>query len=517
MNFFKPFGRPTAVAAAMLAFLVAGTIDAAGQTWQAVSPEIPVGKNVRIELRLVDTDGRPVAGPIAVRSTRLDMGPDGMGTMTASVKPVAGARSGTVAFEADIAMAGRWAFTVSGSVPGRSTPVSGVVVLRAVEKRSEAAPAVSPPAERKILYYRNPMGLPDTSPTPRKDWMGMDYIPVYVDEADDPPGAIRIDLARVQRAGVRTEEVTRRSLTRTVRAVGTIEPDESRLAVITARFGGFVEELLVPVTGARVRAGAPLVRVWIESPEILQKQSDFLLALRGTTGRPDDVERARHNLRLFGFPESAIDRLRETREPVRSIVLAAPVDGTVMQKPALVGMRFAAGEALFKTADLSKVWVMAQVAERDLRFVQVGQTASVIVKAYGDAPRQGRIAFIYPEIKVATRTAPLRLELPNDDGLLKAGLYADIEIETRSESAVIAIPDSAIIDSGSRRVAFVAREGGVFEPRGLVLGRRGNGFVEVRDGLSEGERIVVAGNFLIDAESNLRAALNALAPPASAP
>ncbi len=361
------------------------------------------------------------------------------------------------------------------------------------------------------------MGLPDTSPTPKKDWMGMDYIPVYADEANDAPGTVRISLEKVQRAGVRTEEVVRRNLTRTVRAVGTVEPDESRLAVVTAKFNGFVEELFVPVTGATVRAGVPLMRVWIESPEILQKQSDFLIALRGTPYRAEDAERAIRNLRLFGIPESLIGRLRETREPVRSIVLTAPADGTVMQKPAVVGMRFGAGDTLFRTADLSKVWVMAQVPERDLALVRIGQSARITIKAYADAPREGRVAFVYPQLDSPTRTAQIRIELANGDGRLKAGLYADVEIEARSDETSVAIPDSAVIDSGQRRVAFVEKGDGIFEPRELTLGRRGNGFVEVRDGIVEGERVVVTGNFLIDAESNLRAALATFTAPQAAP
>lgn len=486
---------------------------AAPPTWEALNPEIPVGNNVRLELRLVGADGKPVTAPVTVQSSRLDMGPDDMAEMTARLRAATATAPGSVAFETDIVMAGRWALRITAAVPGQSEPVSGVVVFTAADAPQAAPPASS---ERKILFYRNPMGLPDTSRVPKKDWMGMDYIPVYADEANDPPGTVRISLAKVQRAGVRTEEVMKRSLARSVRAVGTIEPDESRLAVVTARFGGFVEELFVPVTGATVRAGQPLLRVWIESAEILQKQSDLLTALRGTTGRPEDVERAARNLRLFGIPEAVIARLRDTREPVRSIVLTAPADGTVLQKPALVGMRFASGDTLFRTADLSKVWVMAQVSERDLTLVRVGQAARVTFKAY-DTPRDGRVAFVYPELNAATRTALVRLELPNGDGLLKAGLYADVEIDTRSDNTVIAIPESAIIDSGSRRVAFVAKDGGVFEPRDLVLGQRGNGFAEVRKGLVEGERIVVTGNFLIDAESNLRAALGALVPPSDAP
>ncbi|MBI3452740.1 MAG: efflux RND transporter periplasmic adaptor subunit [Rhodospirillales bacterium] len=511
------FGGVATLVAALL-ILFPGLSGAAAQTWEAVNPQIAVGKNIRLEVRLVEADGKAIARLVTAKSTRLDMGPDGMATMTSRLKPVATTTSGALAFETDIVMAGRWALTISGTPAGQSTPISGMVIFTATEKRSETEPPAdkAAPAERKPAYYRNPMGLPDISPTPKKDWMGMDYIPVYADEANDPPGTVRISLAKVQRAGVRTEEVTRRNLARTVRAVGTIEPDESRLAVVTAKFGGFVEELFVPVTGASVRAGAPLIRVWIESTEILQKQSDLLTALRGGAGRPEDVDRAVRNLRLFGIPDPVINRLRDTREPVRSIVLTAPADGTVMQKPALVGMRFAPGDTLFKTADLSKVWVRAQVAERDLALVRAGQGVRVILKAYDDQPRDGRVAFVYPELDAPTRTAQIRIELDNRDGVLRAGLYADVEIDTRSDTPVIAIPDSAIIDSGRRRVAFVAKDGGVFEPRDLLLGRRGNGFVEVRRGLAEGERIVVTGNFLIDAESNLRAALATFDPPPDA-
>ena len=196
-----------------------------------------------------------------------------------------------------------------------------------------------------------------------------------------------------------------------------------------------------------------------------------------------------------------------------SIILTAPADGTVLQKPAVVGMRFTSGETLFRTADLSRVWVMAQVSERDLALIHVGQAVRVAVKAYAEEFRDGQVAFVYPELSTATRTATIRIELPNADRRLKTGLYADVEIEARTEDAVVAIPESAVIDSGSRRSAFVSKGEGVFEPRPVVLGRRGNGFVEVRNGVSQGERIVVTGNFLIDAESNLRAALTTFTAP----
>jgi len=505
-------------AAAIYILVIAGwTGIGRAQTWQAVNPEVAAGGKIRLEVRLVGAGAEAMAGPVSVTATRLDMGPDGMAAMTAPLTPVPAVTPGAVAFETELAMAGRWALTIAGVPAGHSTPVSGVVVFTASDKDNAFArttPA-SAPTGRKVLYYRNPMGLPDTSPVPKKDWMGMDYIPVYADETNDPPGTVRISIAKVQRAGVRTEAATRRNLTRTLRVVGTVEPEESRLAATTARFSGFVEELLVPVTGARVRAGAPLMRVWIESPEILQKQSDLLTALRSNSGRSEDVERAVRNLRLFGIPDTVVNRLRETREPVRSIVLTAPADGTVLQKPAQVGMRFAVGDVLYRMAELSKVWVMAQIPERDLALVRAGQPARIVLKAYDDQPREGRIGFVYPELDAATRTARVRIELDNSDGSLRIGLYADVSIEARIDEQVLAIPESAIIDSGSRRVAFVAKDGGVFEPRHLVLGRRGNGFVEVREGIAEGERIVATGNFLIDAESNLRAALASFTAPAS--
>lgn len=507
---------PTLIAGGFAAVLALGmillnpiSVNAASPTWQAVKSEVPVGNSVRLEVKL---NGAGVAGPITVTSTRLDMGPDGMETMTTRISPVASTTPGVLAFEADLVMAGRWALTLSAKVEGQ--PVTGTIIFTAVEKKAGAESAPAPAGERKLLYYRNPMGLPDVSPVPKKDSMGMDYIPVYSDEVSEAGGAIRIAPERVQRAGVRTELVARRDLTRTIRAVATITPDESRLGVVTAKFDGFVEQLLVPLTGAEVRAGQPLVRVWIESKEILQKQADFLIALKAGSARPGDVEQAERNLRLFGISDQEIAQLRRTGQAVRSMVLTAPTSGTVLAKPSVVGMRFSSGDTLFRTADLSTVWVMAQVAERDLALVKPGQTARIILKAYPDAPVEGRVAFIYPEIDMTTRTAQVRIELPNPDGRLRSGLYADVAIEAQPGSGpTIAVPESAVLDNGMKRTVFVDKGNGTFEPRNLTLGQRGGGYVEVRDGLTEGERIVVTGNFLIDAESNLRAALTAFTAP----
>ncbi|MCC6471672.1 MAG: efflux RND transporter periplasmic adaptor subunit [Alphaproteobacteria bacterium] len=383
-------------------------------------------------------------------------------------------------------------------------------------KHVQAKPGAA--GDRSVLYYRNPMGLADVSPVPKKDSMGMDYIPVYADDAPDPANAVRVSVDKVQRAGVRTEPAARRTLLRAVRATGTVVPNERTLAIVTVKFPGFVEALSVPVTGAEVRAGDPLMRIWVESSELLRKQVDLVLAMRGGTaadGTRLSIDAAERNLRLFDLPQNAIDQLKKSGEPVRSIAWMAPISGTVMEKPAVAGMRFQAGDTLFRLADLSTVWVMAELAERDLSLARAGQRAVMVLRTAPDAPVEGKVDFVYPDINMATRTGKLRIELRNADRRIKLGSFADVTIEAEaSRGAVVTIPESAVIDNGTHRVAFVAKGDGRFEPRSLTLGGRGGEYVEVRDGIAEGEAVVTRGNFLIDAESNLRAALAGFAAPA---
>ncbi|MCC7049857.1 MAG: efflux RND transporter periplasmic adaptor subunit [Alphaproteobacteria bacterium] len=383
-------------------------------------------------------------------------------------------------------------------------------------KHAQAKPGEA--RDRSVLYYRNPMGLADVSPVPKKDSMGMDYIPVYADDAPDPANVVRVGVDKVQRAGVRTEPAVRRMLASIVRATGTTVANERNLAVVTLKFAGFVESLAVQETGAEIRAGEPLMRIWLDKSEAYQRQVDYLLALRGAPpldGGRQGIEPAERNLRLLDFPQSAIEQLRKTGEPMRSIPWVAPFGGTVLEKPAVVGMRFEPGTPLFRLANLSSVWVMADVAERDLATVQPGQRALVALRAMPGQPVEGKVDFVYPDINMATRTGRLRIELRNPDRRIKLGAFADVTVEAEAaRGAVVTIPESAVIDNGMRRVAFVAMGDGRFEPRKLVLGGRGGGYVEVRDGVAEGETVVTRGNFLIDAESNLRAALAGFAAPA---
>jgi Cu(I)/Ag(I) efflux system membrane fusion protein len=381
-------------------------------------------------------------------------------------------------------------------------------------------PAASAAGPRKILYYRNPMGLPDTSPVPKKDWMGMDYIPVYEGEEQDDGKTVKVSLDKIQRSGVRTEAVEARVVMRPVRAVGTVMHDESRLTVVTMRSDGFVEELFVGKTGQHVHAGEPLFRVY--SPDIQRAQIDLLVAM-GTGQRGSGVaaseanrnlEGALQRLRNLAVPESRIKEVRETGANPRTLDWPSPASGDVVEKKVINGQRVKAGDELYRIADHSHVWVIADVAESDLPAIKFGTRATVTVRAYPAQPIEGEVTLIYPELRAETRTARVRIELPNPDGRLKVDMYADVMLQAGvGEEPVIAVPVSAVIDSGTRQVVLVAKGEGRFEPRPVKPGRRGDGYVEILDGIDKGEEVVTSATFLIDAESNLKAALQSFTQP----
>ncbi len=499
----------TAAGAVVLAvaFIVIAAFSPAGMTWHLLTANVAANTSSQIRVQLVDGTGKTVTRKITVLSSRIDMGPDNMPTMTAPLRLLPSKEPGVVSFETNLYAPGRWALSLSAKVNGVSKPITGNVVITAGEKRADTAPG-----PRRILYYRNAMGLPDTSPVPKKDSMGMDYIPVYSDQVSATPGTFRLTTERIQRAGVRTDVVKRMSLTNAVRATGTVTADESKQAVLTTKFDGFVEKLFVSTTGERVRAGQPLMRVWIQSPEILIKEADFIGSSESHATQHADS--AASLLRQYGVSSSLIAEMRRTGQPTRTITIAAPISGTVMEKAAVEGMHFTAGDTLFKTADLSNVWVIAQVSERDLPGLRPGQTAKISFRDDPGASFDGKVSFIYPVINADTRTVQVRITVANPDGQLRVGQYADVNIQVPiSDGPVLAIPDSAIMDDGTRQIAFIALSGGVFQPRSLVLGARVSGYSEIRSGLSEGDRIVTSGNFLIDAESNLQTALQTMKQP----
>lgn len=375
---------------------------------------------------------------------------------------------------------------------------------------ASAEQSSSAQAGRKILYYRNPMGLPDTSPVPKKDSMGMDYIPVYADEQDDQ-NIVKVSLDKVQRIGVRTEKVEARAIARTIRGVGTIQHDESLLRAVTVRSDGYIEDLFVNKTGQHVKKGEPLFRFY--SPQIQLAQADLLVAQRAVSTSKTEAGRnlagAIQKLRNLDIPDSRIDEVRRTMANPRTIDWTSPATGDVVEKKVIQGQRVLAGDEMFRIADHSRVWVIAEVAEADSGEIKVGMQATVTLRAFATEPQKGVVSFIYPEMMNAqTRTVTLRIELPNPDGRLKPGMYSDVLLHPDADDApIVAVSNSAVIDSGTRQIVLVAKGEGRFEPRQVKLGRRDEGYVEVTDGLKQGEDIVTSANFLIDAESNLKAAL----------
>jgi Cu(I)/Ag(I) efflux system membrane fusion protein len=378
---------------------------------------------------------------------------------------------------------------------------------------------------RQLLYYRNPMGLPDTSPVPKKDPMGMDYIPVYADEESGEPASasrIRISTEKVQKLGVRVELAERRVLERVVRAVGRVEPDERRLYAIAPKFEGYVENLHVNVTGQPVGKGQPLFDVY--SPELNSAQREYAIAAQGVKALQDASEEARSGMRQLA--EASLLRLQNwdiSREQVeslarsgaekRTLTFRSPVVGIVTEKKAVQGMRFMPGEMLYQVADLSSVWVIADVFEQDIGLVDAKALAKVRINAYPGRLFEGRVSYVYPTMNAATRTIPVRIELANPGLLLKPAMFAQVELPATARKASVTVPIAAVIDSGTRQLVFVQSAEGRFEPREVKLGARDDHRVAVQEGVREGEPVVVAANFLIDAESNLKAALGGFGTP----
>jgi Cu(I)/Ag(I) efflux system membrane fusion protein len=376
-------------------------------------------------------------------------------------------------------------------------------------------PASARAGQGRILYYRNPMGLPDVSPVPKKDSMGMDYIPVYEGEADDG-NSVKVSPDKIQRIGVKTEAAQLRTLAQPVRAVGTVDHDESRVTVVTVRTEGYIEDLFVNKTGQHVHAGEPLFRMY--SPEIQRAQADLIVAVRaskrGMSDEGDSLSGSIQRLRNLGVPESEIREVREKGTNPRTVDWPSPATGDVIEKRIVNGQRVMPGLELYRIANHDMVWVVADVAEGDLHAVGLGSHATVTLRAYPAEPMQGEVTLIYPELRPETRTARVRIELPNPDGRLKVDMYADVLFQgDAGQKAVVTVPDSAVIDSGTRQVVLMAKGEGRFEPRAVKLGRRGQGYVEVMEGVGEGEEVVTSATFLIDAESNLKAALAAFKQP----
>jgi Cu(I)/Ag(I) efflux system membrane fusion protein len=380
---------------------------------------------------------------------------------------------------------------------------------------------------RKVLYYRNPMGLPDVSQTPKKDSMGMDYIPVYEGEEADDGSTVKVSLEKVQRLGVVTAPAQSRDrFMRTINAVGTVALDERSMAAVTTKVEGWVERLQLNTTGQSIKRGAPMLEIY--SPDLLLAQQEYLVAIQRLDaaragGESEEIaaatrlaDGAAQRLKYWDISDDQIERLRRTGTVQRRLVLRAPVSGQVMEKKVVEGMRVMPGEPLFELADLSTVWVIAEVFEQDLGLIKIGQPVRISVTAYPGETFEGKVNFIYPDVDPDTRRGKVRVEIANPDGRLKEHMYASLAFSaTAVAGQVVTVPESALLDSGKHPGVLMEKGEGRYEPREVKTGARADGLIEITEGLKAGEPVVVRANFLIDAESNLQAALHAFVAPSA--
>ncbi|MGB5471946.1 MAG: efflux RND transporter periplasmic adaptor subunit [Gammaproteobacteria bacterium] len=372
----------------------------------------------------------------------------------------------------------------------------------------------------EVLFYRNPMNPAITSPVPAQDEMGMDYIPVYAevdtDSKGDPTGTVRIDPVTVQNIGVRVAVAERQALSRDIRAVGRVDFDEERLSRLHPKTEGWIEELYIDKTGEQIGKDAILLSIY--SPQLVTSQQEYLLALNSLDalkespyeeirlGAEQLVTSSRERLELLDVPEHQIRELERSRKIKKNLHIHSPFDGVIMNIGAREGQFVTPTTELYKIADLSRVWVFADVYETEVSWIQAGDPVDMKLAAIPGKVFTGRVGYVYPYAEARTRTIKVRLEFNNPDLLLKPDMFADVTIHAQRTVDAIVIPDEAVVRSGEREQVFVVRAPGKFEPRVVRLGVSSRGMVQVIEGVAAGEVVVTSSQFLIDSESKLREA-----------
>lgn len=400
--------------------------------------------------------------------------------------------------------------------PG-ACPICGMA-LTPVKAASSGAAAGSAVQKK----WRSPMDPAYVRDAPGKDYMGHDLVPVP--EGETVAEGIRIDPVTLQNMGVRTEKVGKRRLQRTIRTVGLVAAADERQFSINAKIEGWVERLHVNRQGQPVRKGQPLLEIY--SPELVSAQQEYLLALenkRRLTASPYPeiaagadrlLEAARTRLRYWDISPSQLRTLERTGQVQKTLTLTSEHEGIVASKKVLAGAKIMAGEELLQIADLSKVWINAEIFEYELPWVKVGQPVRVEMPYGTGSVIDGTITYLYPYMENETRTVRARIEVGNPGLALKPAMYANVSITTGVADESLAIPMTALLNSGKGQTVFVALGEGKFEPRVVKSGVRDDeGFVQIVSGLSEGEAVVVSAQFMLDSESRLREALDKMIGP----
>jgi len=422
-------------------------------------------------------------------------------------------RTISIALLVAVAAAGGW-LANELLAPAPSGPAEG-------EPKTGSGPC---PGGAEALYWKAPMDPTYVRDKPGKSPMGMDLVPVCSTEGEAPgAGGVKIDPGLVQNMGVRTAPVERRDLTRTVRTVGRVDYDERRVKQVHTKIQGWIEKLYVEYEGEMVKLGQPLLEIY--SPALVSTQEELLIAERyreSTGGSPfADVKKggeqlfqaARRRLELWDIPDREIDRLLERGVVRKTLTLYAPAGGAVTKLMVRTGTEVGPNQNLYTIADLSRVWVYGDVYEYELPWIAEGQRAKVTLSYLPGVTLEGKVSYVYPYLDPKTRTARVRLEFDNPDLILKPGMFANVLIETEPRVGVLVVPEEAVIRSGRRNLVIVALGNGRFEPREVTLGLdSGEGQLEVREGLREGEQVVTSGEFLIDSVSNLQEAVEKMLP-----
>jgi Cu(I)/Ag(I) efflux system membrane fusion protein/cobalt-zinc-cadmium efflux system membrane fusion protein len=399
--------------------------------------------------------------------------------------------------------------------PGKS-PMGMDLLPKYADEDASASGTQAAPA-RKILYWYAPMNPNYHSDHPGKSPMGMDLLPKYADDAGVgmAPGTVKISPQTQQMIGVRTATVERSSLTRTIRTTGHLVPDETKLAHVHVKVKGWIDKVYVDFVGQLVKKGQPLFTVY--SPDLVATEQEYLIARKGedylasapyrqiSEGASSLLDATRDRLKLWDISDDQIARLEKTGKIERTMTFYSPVSGFVLDRQAYPQTAVGPDKELYLVADLSDIWVNADVYEYEIPYVHLGQKAAMQLSYYPGKTYAGKVTYIYPTVDPQTRTVKVRLEFPNPNFDLKPQMFADVELNVDYGTNVL-VPAEAVLDSGSRQTVFLATGNGYFEPRDIKVGPRVDDKVVVLSGLQPGETIVTSGNFLIDSESRLSAA-----------
>ena len=383
-----------------------------------------------------------------------------------------------------------------------------------------------PASGRKILYWTDPMMPGFKSDKPGKSPMGMDLEPVYEEETAAtkalPPGTVRIKPEMQQMIGVEYGEVTEQQLSKTILTVGRLAYDETKIARIQTRIEGWIEKVFVDFAGMLVKKGQPLFSVY--SPELFSAQQELLIAkktmetlaaseFKDLSANAESLYHStKERLRLWNITEGEIKQIEAKGAPLRALTFNSPISGFVLTRNAYPGQRIAPDTELYSIADLTTIWMLADVFEYEVANIHLGQTATMTLASFPGETFTGSVSYVYPGLDSSSRTLKIRLQFPNPNFKLKPDMWANVSLKI-DYGRQLAVPRSAVLDSGTEQIIFVALGDGYFEPRKIQLGAQVGNLYTILGGLQRGEKIVTSGNFLIDSESKLKSALSGMTSP----